>query len=106
MELPKPPKTYTNFIKQYPDLGKAWELINQQGKQGPLSEKQGRLIKLAIAIGTKSEGAVHSSVRKALAMGITKEEILQTVALAASSMGMPATVAAYTWVVEEMNKLE
>ena len=55
-------------------------------------------MKLGIAIGARQEGAVHSSVRKALALGITPEELEQVVALAAGTLGMPATVAAYCWV--------
>jgi hypothetical protein len=44
------------------------------------------------------EGAVHSSVRKALAGGVEPEAVEQVVALAAGTMGMPATVAIFTWV--------
>jgi len=97
--LPKPPRTHGEFIARYPELGKAWELINAAGKSaGPLDEKTRRLVKLGIAIGARQEGAVHSSVRKALALGITPEELEQVVALAAGTLGMPATVAAFTWV--------
>ena len=57
---------------------------------------------LAPAIGSKQVGAVHSGVRKALAAGATAAELEQVVALAASLVGLPATVAAYQWVREEM----
>jgi alkylhydroperoxidase/carboxymuconolactone decarboxylase family protein YurZ len=96
--LPKPPKTYTQFIRRFPDLGKAWESINEAGQSGPLDERTQRLVKLAVAIGAMREGAVHSSVRKALALGITAEELDQVVALAAGALSMPATVAVWTWV--------
>src|SRR6266496_2973448 len=95
---PKPPKTYETFVKRYPKLAEAWENIAQAGKEGPLDAKTSRLIKLAIAIGAMREGAVHSSVRKALASGITDQEIEQVVVLAASTLGMPSTVAVFTWV--------
>jgi 4-carboxymuconolactone decarboxylase len=98
-KLPKPPRTHEEFVARYPELGEAWELINAGGKNaGPLDEKTRRLVKLGIAIGARQEGAVHSSVRKALALGITPEELEQVVALAAGTLGMPATVAAFTWV--------
>jgi len=98
-KLPKPPRTHGEFIARYPDLGKAWELLNAGGKNaGPLDEKTRQLVKLGIAIGARQEGAVHSGVRKALALGITAEELEQVVALAAGTLGMPATVAAYCWV--------
>lgn len=96
--LPNPPKAYREFVQQYPKLSEAWEVIAEAGNEGPLDEKTVRLIKLSIAIGAHREGAVHSSVRKALSMGISKEEIEQTISLAAGTLGLPATVAIYTWV--------
>ena len=101
---PKPPKTYEVFVRRYPKLSEAWEKISEAGRDGPIDSRNSRLIKLAIAIGAMREGAVHSSVRKALAAGIAVEEIEQVVALAASSLGMPATVAAFTWVHDEIDK--
>ena len=98
--LPKPPKTYENFIRRYPKLGKAWDQIGQAGKEGPLDEKTARLVKLAIAVGAMREGAVHASARKAVALGISKEEIHQVIALAAGTLGLPSTVAVYTWIEE------
>ena len=95
---PRPPATYERFIERYPKLGTAWTAIGDAGSEGPLDEASCRLIKLAIAIGAMRTGAVHSSVRKALGMGISLEEIEQVVALAAGTLGLPSTVAAYCWV--------
>ena len=97
MSIPKPPKTYREFIGRYPKLGQAWDLIAEAGQEGPLDERTCRLVKLGIAIGALREGAVHSGVRKAVGMGISAEEIEQVVALAAGTLGLPSTVAAYTW---------
>jgi len=72
---PKPPKTYDKFVQRYPKLAEAWDKIGEAGRDGPLDAKTVRLIKLAIAIGAMREGAVHSGVRKALASGISLEEI-------------------------------
>src|SRR4029453_13262023 len=101
---PKPPKTDETFGRRYPKLSEAWEKISEAGREGPIDSKNSRLIKLAIAIGAMREGAVHSSVRKALASGIAVEEIEQVVALAASTLGMPSTVAVFTWVHDEIDK--
>lgn len=106
MTNPKPPKTYKQFIRRYPKLEEAWATINEAGQEGPLDEKTSRLIKLGIAIGAMREGSVHASVRKALAMGISKEELEQVVALAAGTLGMPSTVAAFSWVGETIEKEE
>ena len=99
---PKPPKTYEEFTARYPKLAEAWEKIGEAGRIGPLDDKTIRLVKLAIAIGAMREGAVHSGVRKALARGIAAEEIEQVIALAAGTLGMPATVAVYSWVRDEI----
>lgn len=97
-DLPKPPATHGKFVAAFPEVAKAWEVIGAAGKSGPLDEKTCRLIKLALAMGAQQEGAVHASVRKGLAMGITREELEQVVALAAGTLGFPQTVAAYTWI--------
>ena len=98
MTLPKPPKTYEAFVTQFPKLAQAWSLIAEAGNDGPLDAKTARLIKLGIALGAMREGAVHSSARKAKALGITPEEISQVLALAAGTMGMPSVVAGFSWV--------
>jgi alkylhydroperoxidase/carboxymuconolactone decarboxylase family protein YurZ len=101
--LPKPPDTFVEFVTRFPDLGRAWEAARQAERAGPLDEKVCRLVKLAVAIGGRSEGAVHSAARKAIAAGVSVAEIEQVIALAASTVGFPRAVAAYTWVREVMS---
>ena len=98
MNLQEPPKKYQRFMNQFPKLGEAWEAIHVAGAAGPLDEKTQRLLKLAVAIGAMREGAVHASARKALALGISEAEMMQVVALSAGTLGMPSTVAVFTWV--------
>ncbi len=101
---PPPPKTFEVFSKRFPKVGEAWNLLGEAGLDGPLDEKTCRLIKLAVSIGVRSEGATHSAVRKAFAAGAQAEEIHQVVALAASTIGLPNAVAAFTWVEDVSNK--
>jgi alkylhydroperoxidase/carboxymuconolactone decarboxylase family protein YurZ len=91
-------------VKRHPKLGQAWEAIHEAGNAGPLDARTARLVRLAIAIGALREGAVHSSVRKAQSLGITTQEIDQVVALAAGTLGLPATVAVYTWVADQLDR--
>ncbi len=98
MTLPPPPEAYSRFVERFPGLGDAWRRIADAGRTGPIDERTARLIKLAVAIGCAKEGAVHASARKARALGIPADEIEQVVALAAGTIGLPGTVAAYTWV--------
>jgi alkylhydroperoxidase/carboxymuconolactone decarboxylase family protein YurZ len=102
--VPTPPETYQAFVRRYPGIGRAWELLGQAGKQGPLDEKTVRLVKLALACGAMREGAVHASVRKALAQGISRAAIEQVIALAAGTLGLPATVAVFSWVAEGLGE--
>jgi 4-carboxymuconolactone decarboxylase len=96
-ELPKPPKTYVEFSKAFPQLRQAWDLLGDAAKDGPLDERAARLVKLGVAIGAMREGAVHSGARKAKAAGASAEELDQVVAIAASIIGLPSAVAVWTW---------
>jgi len=99
--MSRPPAAHQQFVRRFPRLGKAWDLVNEEGGAGPLDAKSQRLLKLAIAIGAMREGAVHSGVRKARDAGASLAEMEQVVALAASTIGFPASVAVWTWVREE-----
>ena len=98
MAFPKPPPAYQAFVDRFPKLGAAWELLTEGGQEGPLDEKTIRLVKFAIAAGALREGAVHSAARKALAVGVSLEELEQVIALAAPTIGLPSAVAVYTWI--------
>lgn len=100
--LPEPPKTFKSFVTRYPELGQAWELIAEAGKQGPLDDSTARLVKLGVAIGAMREGAVHAGVRKALALEIEPAAIEQVVALSAGTIGLPGAVAAFTWIRDQL----
>lgn len=100
-QLPEAPKPYTRFVERYPKLGQAWDLIHDAGAEGPLDQRTQRLIKLAVAIGAQRSGAVHASVRKARAMGITDAEMEQVVALSTSTLGLPSAVAAHGWLFDK-----
>ena len=97
MSLPKPPKAYDQFVERFPHLGKAWDEIHTQGDATDLDEKTRRLIRIAASVGAGRMGAVRAGTRKARAMGIPRQEIEQVVALAAGTIGIPASVAAFCW---------
>ncbi len=96
----KPPAMYDTFTERFPRLREAWDVIGEAGKAGPLDPRTQRLIKIGIAIGAMREGSLHASVRKARSAGITREEIEQVVALSAGTIGMPSTVAVYSWILD------
>lgn len=96
-----PSPNYGAFSARFPRLRDAWDLIGEAGKHGPLDEKTIRLVKLGIAIGAQHQGAVHASLRKASALGITREEIDQVVTLAAGTLGLPQIAAVFSWLDDE-----
>jgi len=87
------------FTKRFPRAYAAYERLGEAcHTSGPLGAKTRELIKLGMAIGIRSEGAVHSHVKKALEAGASPEEIRHTVLLGIPTLGLPTTVAAFTWV--------
>ena len=46
----------------------------------------------------RSEGAVHSHTRRALAAGATREEVQHAVIVATSTIGFPNVMAALSWI--------
>jgi AhpD family alkylhydroperoxidase len=99
------PKHYRNFIENYPEVAKAYEALgNAVHTAGPLDSKTRALIKLAISIGARLEGAVHSHVRKALEAGCTPEEIRQVALLSLPTIGLPSMMAALSWIDDIIEK--
>lgn len=92
------PRTFTDFRSGHPDIAAAYDALGHACRAaGPLSERDQRLVKLGIAIGLSSEGAVRSHVRRGLAEGLTRDELLHAITVAVPTAGFPATAAAYRW---------
>ena len=101
------PKRYERLKKEYPDVFEAYENLGSAVHSiGALDEKTRALIKLAISASSKSEGAVHSHTRKALAAGVSKDEIRQTILLALPTIGLPSTMAALSWADDILDTLK
>ena len=66
-------------------------------QEGPLDEKTAHLIQLAAATTLRSEGAVHSHVRRALNAGANPDEIYHSIILLSSTIGFPTVSAALSW---------
>lgn len=93
--------------QEYPDVWRAFQQLGQAcGEAGPLDGKTRHLIKIAIAMTQRSEGATHSHVRRALADGVTAAEIRHAALLLAPTCGFPQAVAGMTWAEDEITKTE
>lgn len=99
------PKIYQEFKQQFPGVAKAYDTLAASCHQwGPLDEKTRRLVKLGIAIGLSSEGGVRSHARRALAEGISPDELRHAVLMAFTTAGFPTMIAAMKWVEEVIEK--
>lgn len=93
------PATYRRIAELNPSVSKAYEGLGEACAQaGPLDGKTRELIKLALAVGARLEGGVHSHVRRALELGATASEIRHLVTLAVPTVGFPNAAAAFTWI--------
>ena len=98
MAAKKLPKMYTSIRKRYEDLAGAVEHLGKTARSlGPVDEKTSHLIQLAAAVAIRSEGAVHSHVRRALEAGATPDEVYHSLILLTSTIGFPAVSAAISW---------
>ncbi len=94
----KPPKFYRRLRKEYPAFFDAWDGVGTAVRgAGPIDSKTTHLLQLAASASIRSEGAVHSHVRRALEAGATKAEIRQAVMLIAPTVGFPNVIAALSW---------
>ena len=101
---PPSPRVYDAFARRYPEIGRAWALLEEAGRQGPLDPPTVALVRLAVAVGAQKERAVRADVRRALAAGVPPAEIEQVVAVAARMLGRTGTVAVFSWVRAELDR--
>ena len=99
------PKRYTRFMQEFPEVGTAYDQLNESvHRSGPLDKKTRALIKLAISTGARMEGAAHSHARKALQAGATPAELRHVVLLSLPTIGFPNMMAALSWVDDVLEK--
>jgi len=107
METERLPTVYTRFRRDYPAVAAALDGLGEAADgAGPLDERTARLVKLGLAIGAASPGAVRSNVRKAAAAGATPDEIRQVAVLAMTTCGFPAGIAGMGWIDEVLGSAD
>ena len=95
------PQPYRRFERDFPHIDEAYgHLANLCHEAGPLDDKTRRLVKLGIALGLQSEGAIKSQTRKALDAGATPDEVRHACLLVLTTAGFPAMIAGMAWVEE------
>ena len=93
------PGTAGEVAREKPELWRAFQQLGAAtGRAGPLSEREQRLVSLAHAIGGDSEGATHSHARRAVAEGMSADELDHVAFLAITTLGWPQAIRGLTWV--------
>lgn len=93
------PGTAGQVAGEKPELWRAFQALGAAaGNSGPLSEREQRLVNLALALGGDSEGATHSHSRRALAEGLSPEELDHVAFLAITTLGWPKAIRSLTWI--------
>jgi alkylhydroperoxidase/carboxymuconolactone decarboxylase family protein YurZ len=99
------PSAAGRLADRHPRVWAAYEHLGEAvAEGGPLDAKTRRLVKLALAIGCLSEGAVHSHVRRALAEGVGAGELHHVMLLAIPTLGLPGAAKAMTWMDDILGK--
>jgi alkylhydroperoxidase/carboxymuconolactone decarboxylase family protein YurZ len=93
------PDTANAMTQEHPTLWRAFQQLGKEtGQAGPLDDRTRRLVHLAFAIASDSEGATHSHVRRAVAEGIGAEELDHVALLAVTTLGWPQAMKGLSWV--------
>src|SRR6056297_4353504 len=98
-DLSELPSLAGEFAEENPDV---WSQYTALGKAcadaGPLDDETKRLVKLALAVGSQSEGAVHSHVRRGLEEGVDPDALEHVAVLAIPTIGFPKAMAGRSWI--------
>jgi alkylhydroperoxidase/carboxymuconolactone decarboxylase family protein YurZ len=98
------PPIVEKLSRELPSVWTAYQSLGQATSEaGPLDERTIHLVRLALAAGNKSEGAVHSHVRRGLACGLTAEEVRHVALLAITTLGWPSAIATLSWIEDELS---
>jgi alkylhydroperoxidase/carboxymuconolactone decarboxylase family protein YurZ len=93
------PGTAGQVAKEKPELWRAFQALGAAtGAAGPLSEREQRLVNLALALAGGSEGATHSHARRGVADGLSPQELEHVAFLAITTLGWPQAIRGLTWI--------
>lgn len=99
----KLPGIVEELAKKFPNVWGAYNSLGEAVADGPLSEREVKLVKLAIAVGAQKQGAVHSHAKRAFNAGVNKADLEQVALLGITTLGWPSAVAAYSWITEKLS---
>ena len=99
------PKHYEIMRAKHPAYIEAVETLGKVVHgAGPLDEKTLLLVQLGAAATAHSEGSVLSHARRAMAAGVSLEEIYHALMGLTSTIGFPTVAAALSWVRKNLDE--
>jgi AhpD family alkylhydroperoxidase len=105
--MAKQPSFYLKLKEKNPKYFAAVEALGEAVRAaGPLDERTLQLVQLAAAAAERSEGAVHSHVRRAQGCGVQPEEIRHALLALTSTIGFPNVTAALSWAEDVLSEID
>lgn len=93
------PGTAFQVAREHPELWEAFQQLGEKASEaGPLDVRPRRLVHLALAIASGSEGATHSHARRALSEGFSAAELDHVALLAITTIGWSRAIKGLTWI--------
>ncbi len=97
--MKKAPGPFRKFVETYPECGMTYEALALASREAAgFPEKDAELVKLALAMGSRLEGAVHSHARRALEAGATVAQVRGVALLGLTTLGLPHTMMGTSWI--------
>jgi alkylhydroperoxidase/carboxymuconolactone decarboxylase family protein YurZ len=88
---------------EHPDVWEGYQALEAATRAaGPLDARTQRLIKLALALGARHEGAVRSHARRAQADGVSRDELLHAALLGVTTLGWSHAMTGRSWIQEAL----
>lgn len=99
------PRFYQQLARRCPEFMEAVERLGGAVRAaGPLDEATLQLVQLGAAAAMRSEGAVHSHARRALAAGASPDAVRHALIAVTSTIGFPNVVAALSWAEDQLQQ--
>lgn len=105
--MKKVPGPFRKFVETYPECAMTYEALATASRQAAgFGEKEAELLKLALAMGSRLEGAVHSHARRALEAGAKPAEVRGVALLGLTTLGLPHAMMGTSWVEDVLRDAE
>ena len=105
--MKKAPGPFRKFVEKYPECGMTYEALAAASREAAgFAEKDAELLKLALAMGSRLEGAVHSHARRALESGATPQEVRGVALLGLTTLGLPHSMMGTSWIEDVLREAE